>query len=145
MASRRNDVIAAVVAALGGAGKPAGTTVERYRTMPITTAGLWILVYPIAENVERAPTKSGRLARRSLVVRCECSAQGEPVDEQLDPLVLWAVQALMADPSLGGVAINVQEELVQWEAADDDKVYGRAAVDFTIDYQTAAADPSAAS
>ncbi|HET7552195.1 MAG TPA: hypothetical protein VFK04_12965 [Gemmatimonadaceae bacterium] len=145
MASRRDQILAAVVAILNGAGKPADTTVERYRTLPLTTEGAWILVYPMIEATERAPTPSGRLARRKLRVRCECRAQGEQVDQVLDPLLLWTVKALMADPSLGGVAINVQEEATQWDAEDADKVYGAAAVDFTIDYQTAAADPSAAS
>jgi hypothetical protein len=47
----------------------------------------------------------------------------------------------MADPTLGGLVENIQEENTNGQPAEANAVYGAALLDFSVTYQTLAADP----
>lgn len=148
MPSRRDAIIADVVSVLGGVGKPSGLTVHRYRTRPLTAEQFpAIAVYPASEQSGRAPTRWAGLSDRTLKLVCECRTSvgaSESVDEVLDELTTWVVQAVMADPTRGGLAIETQDVEVTWAADEADRIYGGAAVVLEIRYLTAAGDPTAA-
>jgi hypothetical protein len=72
------------------------------------------------------------------------STDGETSEDALDPLTSWVVQAVMADPSLGNLAISTNEVATQWTTEDTNKVYAHAYVGFVVDYLTAAGNPDAA-
>lgn len=72
-----------------------------------------------------------------MIVRME--APGDP--PALDPMRRLAIKALMADRSLGGLAVNVSEVESEWEyEAASDATYGVLATMFEIRYATAADD-----
>lgn len=146
MASRRALIVEAIATALGGATKPADVTVHRSRTLPITSDQLPAMAaYRTTEAVERGDGPRGYKVRRRLRVRVECrvatAADGATLDDAMDPLTTWAVQAVMSDVTLGGLAHNIHEVSTQWLAEDADQVYGAAAVDFDVEYITSASDP----
>ena len=147
MASIREQIIQAVVTALDGAGKPQGLTVHRYRTRPIEKDKLPAqVVYPSGSGGSVAETTSlyGGMADdvlRELRVRVESRATGEPADQALDPLYLWSVRSIMADPTLGGLAFSIREEATSFDAAEFEEVIGAAATDFIVEYVTSRDDP----
>jgi len=125
------------VAALNGAGKPAGVTVNRSRRQSIEKSQLpMISVYAIREEVTRATdTRRSPLVERRLRVQVKCRIVGD--DQANDPLRKWAVQAVMADQSLGGLCTEITEESTDWDADDGtDADYSVAAVDFLVRYVT---------
>ena len=146
MASIRERILQRFVQLLDGPGKPAGLTVHRYRTRAIESDKLPAqVVYPaargpaVAETVERW-NQAGDL-QRTLTVRVESRVAGNPPDEALDPYYLWAVEAVMADPTLGGLAFDVQEEAVSFDAEEFQETIGACAVDFRVTYITSGYDP----
>lgn len=146
MSSIREAIIAAAVTALGGASKPTGFAVERYRLRPLpqsTIASGVVVVYPIEEGVARGDGRLGYHARRTLTLRCEVRVTGDVPDQALDPLISWIVQALMADPTQGGRCHTTQEVRVVWQDAEEVEgvTIAAAAVDMQFDYLTLAADP----
>ena len=149
MASRRSDLMDALYTALNGAGKPVGLTVYRTHAAVLADANLPALVLSrVQEETARGDGPRGYKARRHLSVKVDCfvatATDGETSEDALDPLTSWAVQAVMADPTLGGLANNTQEAATQWTTSDTNKVYAHAWVGFVIDYITAAGNPDAA-
>jgi hypothetical protein len=150
MPSRREQVLQAVVTALGAVGKPTGLTVHRFRTRPIEHDELpAIVVYAIGESVKTAPGQVPRqgMADRTLRVRLECRvavSDGTSPDAALDDLVAWGSEALMTDRRQGGLALRTDELESQWDAAEGERTLAAAAVDYAIQYLTTAADQSAA-
>jgi hypothetical protein len=149
MPSRRDQIIADVVTALEGVGKPSGLTVHRFRTRALTSERFpAVVVYPVAEESSRAPIKTSGLTDRRVRIVCECrttAGADETVDEALDPLVSWVVSAVMADPRRGGLAVETQDVETTWAVTEDaDRTYCGAAVVIEVRYLTAADDPAAA-
>lgn len=160
MASRRALVVDAIYTAVNAASvsnallgatytQPVGVTVHRSKTVPIEADQLpAMVVYRVAEEIIGRDGPRGHKVKRGLRVRVECrvgtAADGETLEDALDPLTSWAVQAVMADPTLGGVSDSVQEVSTEWATADANKVYGAAAVDFLVPFITAAGNPDTA-
>jgi hypothetical protein len=145
----REQIMTAIVAALGAAGAPAGLTVHRERTKPIETDSLpAILLYaedetpkPWGHSQYRAP-----LTERQLTVVLECRAQGSlatPVDAALDPVYAWAAQRMFADVSFGGLANEVEEGRTAWQSKEGDVPVASCAIHFTVKYRTSRLDPTA--
>lgn len=131
----------AIVTALDGAGKPAGSVVHRFRTLAIDSDQLpAFVVYAIEESVERAGTRKGLVAGHSMTVAIEARVTNDEPDVALDPLIAWAVAAILADATLGGYAMDVQHTGTHWAAVTEDKTYGAARIDFAVHYRTRAAD-----
>jgi len=135
-------ILQAVVAALDGAGKPAGLTVNRSRRQSIEKNQLpMISVYPIREEAQPATENARRspVMERNLRVQVKCRIAGD--DKANDPIRKWAVQSVMADPSLGGLALGITEESTDWDADDaTDADYSVAAIDFLVRYTTSRYD-----
>lgn len=150
-ASIREGILTALVAALSGAGGPAGLTVHRERTRPIEIDSLpAIMIYaedeqpkPLGAQAYRAP-----LTERQLAIGVECRALGTATvspDEALDPVVVWATQTILANEAFGGLANGVEEERTVWNSREGDLPIAAAAVHFTIKYRTSRLDPTSAS
>lgn len=150
MASIREQILEKVKTLLGGAGKPTGLTVHRFRTWPIERDNLPAqVIYPatsaggaVAESVD--PFDGIGNVARELRVRVESRVEvpeKTPPDSALDPLYLWAVQTLMADVTLGGLALDVQEEATSFDADEFEKVIAACATDFLVTYVTLREDP----
>jgi hypothetical protein len=151
MSSIREQIAAAIVAAVSGPGAPAGLTVHRERTRPVENEQLpAILIYfedeqpePLAGQKFRAP-----LTERSLGVVAEIRVVptgGQAPDEAADSLYVWLIQAVGADESFGGLAMGVTEGPVKWFSKEADAIYAGAAVHFIVHYRTKRLDPTAKS
>ena len=151
MASIREQIVIALVAALNAEGGPAGLTVHRERTRPIEIDSLpAIMVYndddvpkPLAAQVYAAP-----LTERRLSVAMECRAAGSSgisPDQALDPILVWAAEAVFADEHFGGLASSVEEGRTVWSSKETDTPIAAAKWNVTIKYRTARTDPTSAS
>ena len=141
MASHREEITRAVVAALRAPGGPPGLRVHRFRASDIASDQLpAAVVYPITESVEREDMDGG--VDRSLLLRIEIRVAGDEPDAALDPFYAWAVRAITTDPALAGLAYSIDEQLTAWDAEHRDRTYGALAVDFEIMYTTARGDPA---
>lgn len=131
-----------IVAALDGPGKPVGVSVHRYRSLPFDADQLPALaVYALDEQVQRVGTKQGAVASHLMRVAVEGRVAADQPDQALDPLVQWAVLALLGgDGKLGGYAMDLEQQAVEWAAVTEDKTYGAARVTFAVHYRTRAAD-----
>ena len=143
--SIRELITLAAVAQLGAVGKPASLTIHRTRTLAIPDDQLPATVlYVVKELVATVHGRTGVVVARQLVLRLEHRAAGDPLDRSLDPLTTWAVQALFADPTLGGLAKNLEEVGLEWIAPPGqlDKALGAVAHDFLVTYSTLRTDPT---
>lgn len=137
----------AVLTALDGPGKPAGLSVHRARARPIERDTLPALavyraVPPLggeSETVQRLDHDPG--VERAMNVRVEIRVAGEEPDPLIDPIYAWVVRALRADPTLGGLVLDVEEIRSSDDAALLGVPVGACAVDFLITYITSEDDP----
>jgi hypothetical protein len=157
VSSIREQIAAALVSVLSGTGgelgalsSPPGLNVHRERTRPIEQEKLpAILVYfedeeptPLAKQRFQAP-----LTERHLNVVIEMRAvpdSGKAPDEAVDPLYLWAMQQVMGDERLSGLAMGVTEGPMKWTAKEADVVIAGAALHLVVHYRTSRLDPSVA-
>lgn len=162
MASRRSQILDAMVTSLSAATitdlasgatytKPAGLTVLRTRPSALSADDLPAIVVRYVQE-ENTLAAGRHKARRALLVSAHCFvgavSAGETVEDALDALTSWTVQAVMNTATLRGgtgmLANDTVEALTKWDETDSDAVYGRAAVGFHVDYITAAGNPDTA-
>ena len=151
--SIREEIVAALVAALtaGGGGSPVGLTVHRERTRPIEVDSLpAIMLYfdddvpkPLGQQTYRAPLTERQLSL-ALEARAAGSASVSP-DEALDPVLNWALQAIRADETFGGLANGVEEGRTVWASKEGDTLVAAAKLSITIKYRTSRLDPTSKS
>ena len=151
MATYRERIMLALVAALSASGGPSGLTVHRERTRPIEIDSLpAIMVYaeddppkPLAGQQYRAP-----LTERQLTVGLQMRAAGSattPPDAALDPLAIWIYQQIRADETFTGLANGVEEVRTVWNSKEGDLPIAACTVHFTIKYRTSRLDPTSKS
>lgn len=143
MASRREQIVAAVAAALN-TGRPGG--IPEARREPLNPSGslpaIRVGIAPIdrqQETVTRGPGRKSPMVQRELVVGVECIAAGTTT-AVLDPLLVWAVRALI-DSTLGGLASACEEAGTRWEAEAYDQDYRKATLLLRVLYPTSTHDP----
>lgn len=147
MATIRNQILDAIVSRLNGAGKPAALTVARFPVSNIEEASLpHVAVVPGRESVDRPSDKMRAypVRERRLTVRVECRAKASGIsqgpDEALDPLVAWTTKALLADATLGSLALECEESEISWQGDESDHRFGLAIVSFVVRYKTNSQD-----
>jgi hypothetical protein len=148
MPSRRDQIVADIVSALEGVGKPAGLTVHRFRTRSFKSEQFpAIVVYLGDEDSGPATRPHQSMTDNKVRVVCACrevATGDQSPDEALDPLTSWVEVALMADPTRGGLAVTTQKIQTSWDATEADEQYAAAGVVLEVRYLTAADDPAAA-
>lgn len=149
--SIREQIMTALIAALSAGGGPAGLTVHRERTRPIEIDSLpAIMIYaddekpkPLLGIVYKAP-----LTERQLAIGVQCRAQGSTgvsPDQALDPVMVWALQKILANEQFGGLANGVEEERTVWSSREGDTPVAAATIHLTIKYRTSRLDPTSTS
>jgi hypothetical protein len=145
-ASIQSQIIAAAVAALNtsGAAMAPAVTAYRCRVEAFAPAQLpaWNVIPDDAEK-DKANSYSGVDAwRLRFCVRCMVSAQNT-ADAAADPLYSAAVKAILADPTMGGLATFAEELTHKWErdgtAATDNLAL---VVTFETQFSTRRGDPT---
>jgi hypothetical protein len=136
-----NQIIEALVAGLAGAGDlPAGFGVSRSRYMPNELADLpLVALYFIREDVLQPQGRRGTADDRLLRIRARIwqhSKLGE-TDAAIEPLREFVTRTLLADLSIGGLALNISEESSEWDADETtESDFAVADTDFLIRYAT---------
>lgn len=148
MATRREQILAAALTALNGAGKPTGFTAERSRSRPTTRAQLpFGNVFVASESVDYESVTPQ--VRRTLdwgvaIFEVAKNADGEVSETVLDPLHLWVTESVLADPTFGGLAEYTYEQGTQWEMDEAEVVMATATITFQTVYVTHEADQESA-
>lgn len=135
MATKREQILQAIKSALAGTAG-VGTRIYRSRTEPISRGeSPAIVIEPLRDDPQQntsLPTLDWTLnARVTVIVR------GQVPDQLADPIVEDLHAKLMADLSLGGIAIDIQPGPVIFELLEADQPAGAISCNFQIRYRTA--------
>ena len=134
MTTKRESILTAIAAALVGT-TGVSTRIYRSRVEPITRGeSPAIVIEPVSDSAQQntaLPTLDW-----SLVVRVAVIVRGNIPDQLADPTVESLHAKMMADLTLGGYAIDVQPQSVNFELVEADQPAGVIACDFLIRYRT---------
>jgi hypothetical protein len=134
MTTRRETIIAAVRTALTGT-TGVSTRIYRSRVEPMSRGeSPAIVIEPVQDQAEQntsLPTLDW-----SLTVRISVIVRGAIPDQLADPTVESLHSKLMADLTLGGYAIDVQPQSVNFELVEADQPAGVISCDYLIRYRT---------
>jgi hypothetical protein len=134
MTTRRETILAAVRTALTGT-TGVSTRIYRSRVEPMARAeSPAIVVEPVNDTAEQntsLPTLDW-----SLTVRVAVIVRGAIPDQIADPIVESLHSKLMADLTLGGYAIDIQPQSVNFEMVEADQPAGVISCDYLIRYRT---------
>ncbi len=134
MATKRETILAAIRTALTNT-SGVGTRIFRSRVEPMARAeSPAIVIEPISDTAEQntsLPTLDW-----SLTVRISVIVRGAIPDQLADPIVESLHSKLMADLTLGGVAIDIQPQSVNFEMVEADQPAGVISCDYLIRYRS---------
>lgn len=134
MTTRRETILAAVRTALTGT-TGVSTRIYRSRVEPMARAeSPAIVVEPVSDTAEQntsLPTLDW-----SLTVRVAVIVRGAIPDQVADPIIESLHGRMMADLTLGGYAIDIQPQSVNFEMVEADQPAGVISCDYLIRYRT---------
>jgi hypothetical protein len=118
-----------------------GTRIYRSRVEPLARQeSPAIVVEPVSDTAAQntaLPTLDW-----SLTVRVAIIVRGDIPDQLADPIVASAHSKIMADLTLGGYAIDVQPQSVNFDFMEADQPAGVIMMDYLVRYRTSVADLS---
>jgi hypothetical protein len=142
MTTRRETILTAVRTALTNT-SGVGTRIWRSRPEPLARIETpAIVVMPISDTAEQntsLPTLDW-----SLTVRIDVIVRGAIPDQVADATVESLHSKLMADLTLGGYAIDIQPQAVNFEIVEADQPAGVISCDYLIRYRTSVTNLAAA-
>lgn len=142
MTTRRETILAAIASALTGT-TGVSTRIYRSRVEPLARAeSPAIVIEPINDQAEQN-TSLPKLDW-SLTVRIAVIVRGAIPDQLADPVIESLHSKLMADLTLGGYAIDIQPQTVNFEMVEADQPAGVISCDYLVRYRTSVASLSAA-
>lgn len=136
MASIREQIVQKIVAVLeaGNIGAP----VDRSRTEAVSRGqSPRVIVLPGADMARQS---SVPFLDWVLAVHVVVYVRGAEPDSLADPIITAAHAALMADESLGGLAMTILPAAVHFELADSDAAVCVATCEYRIQYRTSQQD-----
>ena len=138
MATQRQKILIAILAAVNGAGKPAGLTVLKARKRPSAENELPITM--IVAGAETA-SKNGKGPRfpvvdRHFQVKLDHWVKDPESQDALEPLLAWGTKAICGNQYWGKVAISTTEDRTDWDLEMLEESFGRATQTFTVRYTT---------
>ena len=138
MTTRRETILTAVRTALTNT-TGVSTRIYRSRVEPMARAeSPAIVIEPVGDTAEQStslPTLDW-----SLTVRISVIVRGAIPDQLADPIVESLHSKIMADLTLGGVAMDVRPVSVNFELVEADQPAGVISCDYLIRYRTANAN-----
>jgi hypothetical protein len=138
MTTRRETILAAITSTLAGT-TGVSTRIYRSRVEPLTRGESPALVIePISDSAEQL-TSLPRLDW-SLTVRIAVIVRGNIPDQLADATIESLHSKLMADLTLGGYAIDIQPQGVNFEMVEADQPAGVIACDYLVRYRTSVAN-----
>lgn len=140
MQSIREQIIQTIVARLTPVASGQGATIRRQPTVPTDRAQLpALLVFPESEAVRRINDRT----ERELVIRVVALATGTATDgpePTVDRLMTATHASLLADVTLGGLALGMEETDTEWQQDDADLDVAALPSRYRITYRTLALD-----
>ena len=134
MTTKRESILTAIAAALAGTVQ-VGTRIYRSRVEPLARGeSPAIVIEPINDNAEQntsLPTLDW-----SMTVRVAVIVRGLVPDQLADPIIEDMHGKIMADLTLGGYAIDVQPEGVNFEMLEADQPAGVISCNYVVRYRT---------
>lgn len=140
MATKREQILEAIKTALTGSAT-LGATVYRSRVTPLARGeSPAVIVEPVRNDVEQ--NTSLPTLDHSMQVRVAVIVRGEIPDQLADPVIAAAHSAIMADLTLGGLAIDVQPGETEFTMQDADQPVGVIFSIYIVRYRTSVGDLS---
>ena len=142
MATRRESILAALASTLAGT-TGVSTRIYRSRVEPISRGESPALVLePISDqaNTDVSFCKTDW----SLTVRISIIVRGNIPDQQADPILQSLHSKVMADLTVGGYAMGIEPQGVQFDMIEADQPSGVISCDYLIRYRTSTTDQSIA-
>jgi hypothetical protein len=134
MASKRETILARVVAALAGT-TGVSTRIYRSRVEPLARGEApAIVVEPVSDQAVQDTV--GTL-KWTLTFRVSVIVRGAVTDQLADPAMLDVHSKLMADDTLDGLVILLLPSTVSFETIEADQPAGVVSAEFTAQYRTA--------
>jgi len=134
MTTKRESILAAIATALAGTVQVGGR-IYRSRVEPLARGeSPAIVIEPISDNAEQntsLPTLDW-----SMTVRVAVIVRGLVPDQLADPIIEDMHSKIMADLTLGGYAIDVQPEGVNFEMLEADQPAGVISCNYLVRYRT---------
>ena len=138
MTTRREQILSAITAALVGT-TGVGSRIYRSRVEAFSRGeSPAISLEPI--NDTPATNTSLPTLDWSLTVRFAVIVRGAIPDQLADPVVQSLHSKVMADPSLGGLAMDIIPSSVDWQLIEADQPAGVVLCDYVIRYRTSLTD-----
>ena len=138
MTTKRETILAAIRTALTGT-TGVSTRIYRSRVEPLARGeSPAIVVEPVSDTAEQntsLPTLDW-----SLTVRVAVIVRGDVPDQVADPIVESLHAKVMADLTLGGVAMDIRPVSVNFDLIEADQPAGVISCDYLIRYRTANAN-----
>ena len=138
MTTKRETILAAVRTALTDT-TGVSTRIYRSRVEPLARGeSPAIVVEPVSDTAEQntsLPTLDW-----SLTVRVAVIVRGDVPDQVADPIVESLHSKIMADLTLGGVAMDIRPVSVNFDLIEADQPAGVISCDYLIRYRTANAN-----
>ena len=138
MTTKRESILAAIASTLAGT-TGVSTRIYRSRVEPLARAeSPAIVIEPINDSADQntsLPTLDW-----SMTVRIAVIVRGIVPDQQADPIIESLHSKLMADLTLGGYAIDVQPQTVNFEMLEADQPAGVISCDYLVRYRTSVTD-----
>ncbi len=142
MATKREQILAAVKTALTGT---TGVSTRIYRSRVSATSrdkSPSIVVEPVSDT-PRDNSATYEKLDWTLRIRVVVIIRGNIPDKLADPTIDSLHKKVVADPTLGGLAIDISAGPTTFEILDADKPAGVIVCEYFIDYRTATTDLSA--
>lgn len=137
MAIMSDQILDAVLVALNGPGKPVDLTVEDHTAVSLEPEALpYGSVRPSKEEDEPPGTRIAKVVKHRLEFVVALWAEGLTPRKALSPLIGWTVQALLQDPSLGGLVHNLEPISKKWYDDFTDENRGLVELTFSVSYAT---------
>lgn len=138
MTTRRESILDAIATAMNGV---AGATAYRSRVEPISrNQSPAVIVEPVSDQAD-VPDVVGRINWR-LTVRVTVYVRANVPDQAADSIIQSLYALILADPSIGGRALDTKPVSVNFEMLEADTPAGVVTSDFEVLYQTSYSDMS---
>lgn len=134
MSSKREQILAAIRTALTGTAQ-VSTRIYRSRVEPMARQESPAIVVEPIEDVAQQNTSLPTLDW-SLTVRIAVVVRGNVPDQLADPIVESLHSKLMADLTLGGLAMDIQPQRVEFQVVEADQPAGVVMCDYLVRYRS---------
>jgi len=137
MPSKREQILAKFAQVLAATAGVAGRV---YRSSPEPSTLDETPCLEIRWSAENASPETVPQLERTLTVHVSVLARGDVPDTEADAVIVSAHALIMADPSLGGLAIDTRLDSAGFEFVSADQTGGRLTHDYAVKFRHSYAD-----